>query len=74
MIKERNDTSITELLQKHVHAVNDKDYRICSSDEQAFFTDVHELNTSIVNGRKTAKTGLCVTAMKSPKNGPLRKA
>jgi hypothetical protein len=44
MIKESADTTITELLQKHVHAVNEDEYKVCSSDEQAFFCDVHQMN------------------------------
>jgi hypothetical protein len=54
MIKESIDTTITELLQKLVHAVNGSEYRVCSSDEQAFFTNVHDLNVISGKGAETA--------------------
>jgi len=73
MIKERDITTITELLQKHVHAVNGSEYRVCSSHEQAFFCDVHQMNVYGWGGGFGLENRVCVTALKAPESGLFRR-
>jgi len=54
--------AITEALQSYVHVMNGSQYRVCSSDEQPFFTNVQQMNALFMTTGIRYLSGICVTA------------
>jgi len=54
--------AITEALQSYVHVMNGSQYRVCSSDEQPFFTNVQQMNALFMTTGIRYLSGVCVTA------------
>jgi len=54
--------AITEALQSYVHVMNGSEYRVCSSDEQPFFSNVQQMNALYMTTGIRDLSRVCVTA------------